>query len=65
MSLKPQLVLEENDGSELRSVVFDVESVLLTLDDSVTSTNADIVDSDLRLVASSKFEFTLLWGDSK
>ena len=60
--LKPQLVLEEDDGSELGSVVLDVETILLTLDDGVTPTNRDVVDSHLTLVASSKFELALIRG---
>lgn len=60
MSLKPQLVFEENDGSELGSIIFDVETVLLTLDDSVAPAHTNIVDSHLTLMTSSQFEFTLL-----
>jgi hypothetical protein len=58
--LKPQLVLEEDDGSELGSIVLNVETVLLTLDDGVTPTDRDVIDSHLTLVASSKFEFALV-----
>ena len=53
MCLESQLVLQENDCSKLGGVVFDVETVLLTLDDCVTSANTDVVDSNLTFVTSS------------
>ena len=62
LGLESQLVLEKNDGSKLRSIVFDVEAVRLTLDDGVTSGNTDVVNSHLTLVASSQFELILLWS---
>ena len=58
--LQSELVLQKDDGSKLRGVVFDVESILLALDDSVASTDTDIIDSDLGLMTTSKFEFSLL-----
>lgn len=60
VSLQSQLVLEENDGSELRGVVLDVEPVLLALDDCVASTDTDIVDTHLGFVATTKFKLSLL-----
>ena len=57
MCLESQLVLQENDCSKLGGVVFNVETVLLTLDDSVASTDRDIIYTHLRLVASSQLEF--------
>lgn len=61
--LESELVLEENDGSEFRGIVLNVESVRLALDDGMASTNTDIVDSHLRLVTSSKFELALFRGN--
>ena len=60
VSLQSQLVLKEHDGSELRGVVLDVEAILLALDDGVEARHTDVVDSDLRLVASSELELRLL-----
>lgn len=61
--LESELVLEEDDGSKFRGIVLNVESVRLALDDCMASTNTDIVDSHLRLVASSKFELALFRGN--
>lgn len=60
VSLEPQLVLEEDNGTKFGRVVFNVESILFTLDDSVTSTHTDIVDSNLTLMSSTKLELSLL-----
>ena len=60
VSLQSQLVLEQNDGSELRGIVLDVEPVLLALDDRVASTDTDVVDTHLGFVATTKFELSLL-----
>lgn len=57
MSLQSKLVFQKDDGAEFGSIVFDVEAVLLTLDDSVASTDRDIIYTHLRLMASSKLEF--------
>ena len=61
--LEAQLVLEQDDGPELASVVFNIKSILFALDDSVAPTHTDVVDPDLRLVAPSQLEFTLIVGD--
>lgn len=60
LSLQPKLLLQENNCTELGRVVLDVETILLAFDDSVTSTDTDIINSHLTLVASSEFELRLL-----
>ena len=65
MSLKSQLVLQQDDRAELRGVVFDVETILFALDDCVASTDTDIVDTHLTFMTSTKFELTLLGSHSK
>lgn len=52
LSLESQLVFQKDDRAELGGVVFDVEAVLLTLDDSMAPTDTDVVDSHLTLVPS-------------
>ena len=44
-------VLEKQDRSEFRQVVFNVETVFLTLDDGVTTRDRDVVDANFTLVA--------------
>lgn len=39
LGLQAKLVLEQNDGSEFRGVVLDIEAVLFALDDGVAATN--------------------------
>ena len=62
LGLESQLLLEQNDGAELGGVVLDVEPVMLALDDGVTPTHTDVVDSHLAFVASSEFELRLVGG---
>lgn len=62
VSLQAELVLEKDDGTKLRGVVFDIKAVLLTLDDSMASTHTDVVDPNLGLMATTKFELGLLGG---
>jgi len=63
--LESELVLQKNDGSELRSIVLDVESVWFALDDGVTSAHTDVIDSHLTLVTSTELELALGVGDCK
>lgn len=65
LCLQPKLVLKKNDGSELGSIVLNVEPILLALNDSMATTNTDVVDSHLALMTSSKLELRLLWRDRK
>lgn len=65
VGLQSQLVLEQDDGSEFRRVVFDVETVWFTFDDSVASAYTDVVYPDLTFVSSTKLEFCLLWCHSE
>lgn len=62
VSLQTKLVLQKDDGPELGRVIFDVEPVLLALDDCVASAHANVVDTHLRFVTSPEFELSLLWG---
>jgi len=62
---QPKFVFEENDGAELRSVVFDVETVGLALDNGMTTTHTNVVDPHLTLVASAQLEFSLVIGYSQ
>ena len=55
-----ELIFQKDDGTELRGVVFDIETILLALDDSVASTDTNIIDSNLGLMTTSKFKFSLL-----
>ena len=59
VSLKSQLILEQDNSTELGSVVFDVEPILLAFDDSMAPAHTNIVDPDLALVSSSELEFVL------
>lgn len=65
MSFKSQLVLKQNDCSELGSIIFNIEAILFALDDCMTSTNTDIIDSYLTFMTSSKLELSLLWSNSE
>ena len=64
-SFESQLVFEQDYGSELGCIVFNIEAVRLALDDGVAPTYADVVDPYLRLVTPSQFELTLLVGDGQ
>lgn len=57
LGLESQLLFQQDDRSELRGVVFNIETILLALNDRVTSTHTDVVDAYLTLVATSQFEF--------
>ena len=63
LCLKPKFLFEEDDGSKFGSIVLNVEAILLTLDDCMTATDTNIVDSDLALVAPAKLELRLLGSD--
>ena len=65
LRLQTQLLLQQDDRAELRRVVLDVEAVLLALDDGVTPTDGDVVDTHLTLVATAEFELRLLRSDRK
>lgn len=60
LRLQPQLLFQQDDRAELRSVVLNVEAVMLAFDDSVTATNTDVVDSHLTLVSATQLELGLL-----
>jgi hypothetical protein len=53
MSFESKLIFEKNDSSELGGVILDIETIRFTLNDSMASTNTDIVDSYLTLMTSS------------
>ena len=53
MSFQPQLIFEQNNGTEFGRVIFNVETILLAFDDGMASADTDIVDSHLTLVTSS------------
>lgn len=50
LSFESKFILQKDDGSKLRSVVFNVETILFTFDDSMASAHTDIIDSDLAFV---------------
>jgi len=60
VGLQSELIFQKDDGTELRGVVFNIETILLALDDSVASTDTNIIDSNLGLMTTSKFKFSLL-----
>jgi hypothetical protein len=60
VGLQSELIFQKDDGTELRGVVFNIETILLALDDSVASTDTNIIDSNLGLMSTSKFKFGLL-----
>jgi hypothetical protein len=57
--LQSQLVLEQDDGSELRLVVLNIEAISFALDDSVTPRNTNVIDSHFTLMPSSKLKLAL------
>ena len=59
MSFESQLIFKHNNGSEFRSVILNVEPILLALNYCVTPADTDVIDSNLTFMASSKFEFGL------
>jgi len=61
LCLQSELVLQEYNGTEFRSVIFDVKTILFTLDDCMASTDTNVVDTYLTLMTPSKFEFWLFW----
>lgn len=60
VGLQSELIFQKDDGTELRGVVFNIETILLAFDDSVASTDTNIIDSNLGLMTTSKFKFCLL-----
>jgi hypothetical protein len=60
LRLQPQLLLQQDDCSELGSIVLNVEAVMLALDDSVTATHTDVIDTHLALVSAAQLELGLL-----
>lgn len=62
MSFQSQLVFEQNYGTKFRCIVFNIESIRLALDDSVASTDTDVIYPNLTLVTSSKLELCLFWS---
>jgi len=56
LSLESQLLFQQDDSTELGRVVFDVETILLALYDSVTSTNANVVDTNLTFMSTPELE---------
>ena len=62
LSLEPELVLKENDGTKLTGIVLYVEAILLALDDGMAPAHTDVIDPHLRLVAPTKLELGLLVG---
>ena len=60
VGLQSELILQKDDCTKLGGIVLDVETILLALDDSVASTDTDIVDSHLGLMTTSKLEFGLI-----
>lgn len=60
VGLQSELILKEDDGSELGGVILDVETILLAFDDRVASAHTNIVDSHLGLMTTPKFELSLL-----
>lgn len=65
LSLESQLLFQQDDGTELGRVVFDVEPILLALNDSVTPTHADVVDTNLTFMSTPELELWLLWSHSQ
>ena len=61
LSFQPKLLFQQDDGSKLWRVVFDVKAIVLTFNDCVTSAHTDIINSDLTLMTSTKLELRLLW----
>ena len=51
LRLQPQLLFQQDDRAELRSVVLNIEAVMLAFDVGVTATNTDVVDTHLTLVS--------------
>ena len=60
LGLQPKLLLQQDDGAELGSIVLDVKAIMFALDDSVTAANTNIVNSYLTLMTTSKLELGLL-----
>lgn len=57
LRLEPQLILEEDYRAEFRCIVLNIEAVLLTFDDSMTSADTNVVYSYLTLVATPQLKF--------
>ena len=62
---QPQRVLQEHDRTKLRQIVFNVETVLATLNDGVTARDGDIVDADFAFVPATKFEIGFFFRDGE
>lgn len=60
LGLQPKLLLQQDDGAELGSIVLNVKTIMFALDDSVTAANTNIVNSYLTLMTTSKLELGLL-----
>ena len=60
LGLQPELLLQQDDGAELGSIVLDVKTIMFALNDCVTAANTDIVNTYLTLMTSSKLELGLL-----
>ena len=65
LGLESKFLFEENNGSKFGGVVLDVKAVLLALDDSMTATDTNVIDSHLALVAPAQLELRLLWSDGE
>jgi hypothetical protein len=65
VGFQPQLLFEKNNCAKLGGIIFDVKSVVFTLNNGMASRYTNIVDSDLGLVASSQLELSLLRGKSE
>ena len=65
LGLESKFLFEENNGSKFGGVVLDVKAVLLALDDSMTATDTNVIDSNLALVAPAQLELRLLWSDGE
>ena len=53
LRLQPQFLLQKDDRSELRSIVLNVETIMLALDYSVTAANTNVIDTHLAFMSSS------------
>jgi len=63
LGFQSELLLQQDDGPELRGVVLDVEPILLALDDSVAPAHTDVIDAHLTLMTTAQLELRLFRCD--
>ena len=65
MGFQAKLIFQQDDGSELGRVIFDVKTIMFAFYNCMASGNTDIIDSHLRFMTSTKFKLSLFWCDSQ